>query len=314
MRVFMYDNDEDNFKGMRPEIECVYVDSAEPNPLVADPHDPSSYYTQFAKKYPHNPYIRLLRSYGPEYLLQDPQPGNGITEAMTQKLLRVAARSPGEQKVVFFDWDGTLIVTEGMIPLAEKEVGMDVIEGQLAFVMGGPKRLALFRRFFRLLHEMSVDMYILTNNQMFLEPKLQKIFYNYVERLTPYIPRSNVFGSVVVLHSREASNKALYLSYRQERWNKEKIIPDAAFDASERVLCDGLRGMRGGEIMVQAFLTRPAKTVQAVVDKDATVGDLKKKIGARGGVFYYGDRKMGSKELIRDVAEQASPLFVVKKK
>jgi len=314
MRIFMYDNDRDNFRGMEPEVECVYVDSTTPNPLVTDPGDPYGYYEGFARKYPRNAYIRFIRSRGepPELCLQEPQPGNGITEAMMDSLLRIAARDPATQKIVFFDWDGTLIVTEGMNPFSVDAVGRGVIEGQLAFLMGGPERLKRIRQFFRLLHRLSVDIYILTNNQMFLG-NLKEVFYRYIDVLTPYIPRDNIYGSVRVVHTSRRSNKALYLSHREKIWKREKTIPASSFRVSGSILRDHLGALRSDEIMVQAFRERPAMSVQTVLDRDGTINDLKKKSGVRG-VYYFEGRRMDGNERIRDVTKHASPVFVVKKK
>ena len=102
----------------------------------------------------------LYRGYEEESL-----PSKGLTISHVKELRKWCRDHPHQPKVVFFDWDKTLTVLEGFLPMKLKQDDFKkYICAHAEYLFGGKTRMDRIKRMFAFLERHGVQVYILTNN------------------------------------------------------------------------------------------------------------------------------------------------------
>jgi hypothetical protein len=221
IKIRFYDNDIEKFIGIHmtfsgaggggPEIETIAVDEKEPNPIIkaaieADPaynrdvvellpHQKKLYsmwYLQHVTPIQFNILNPLFQH--PDYSVEAFRPNCGITNQQIYELMMWCVEFKKSQKIVFFDWDRTLSVVEGFMPIPRRSPGYDWATEELrvtylTYILGGSGRFERLSRLFNFLHDMQVGVFILTNNGQAMpgDPR-RSIFLDYIHYIDPLFP------------------------------------------------------------------------------------------------------------------------------
>jgi hypothetical protein len=159
-----YDDDKTNFIGNNYEnIECILIDPNKPNILIKKKKfHPQVYFYEYIKK---NPYdlelIKLAMEH--HYITYDEIPPNNGLEIEHMKALQYwCLKNKKKKKIVFFDWDKTLSVTNGFLAL--KKYSKKQLKEYLLYILGGKERFQKLQDLFYFLNKNNIVIYILTNN------------------------------------------------------------------------------------------------------------------------------------------------------
>lgn len=102
----------------------------------------------------------------PDYSVEAFRPNCGITNQQIYELMMWCVEFKKSQKIVFFDWDRTLSVVEGFMPIPRRTPGYDWATEELrvtylTYILGGAGRFEKLCRLFKFLHDMQVGVFIL---------------------------------------------------------------------------------------------------------------------------------------------------------
>ena len=208
-----YDNDEQNFEGLPfihlnlfdgipLSIECIKVDDTTLHPLVEK--DAKRVYQRIDGRTLLPPSLHQLRTmyiynyfknkikkgitHVDKKLLQtlsdhDFLPSKGITDEQIMDLKRWCWKHRRVPKVVFFDWDKTLSVTDGFNTL--HNASPDLVCAQTEYILGGKQRMKKLTEMMEFLEKHHVHIYILTNNTSLLHKKDIPVFTAIVRCIYP---------------------------------------------------------------------------------------------------------------------------------
>jgi len=168
-----FDNDIDHiakFQLALPRIESIRVNDAIPNKrLGADNYEKYLHLTERTKVYcghsdfEKNTYAKASCEYG-ECIM----PCEGINDVLISNIIETYKSFSGD-KYIFFDWDRTLSVVEGILsPPSGKsfdnyKINMDDI---LLYLIGNQERINKLKNMYKELKEAKTQIYIITNNNM----------------------------------------------------------------------------------------------------------------------------------------------------
>jgi len=162
-----YDNQEDiisQFQFALKYVESILVDNNN-NKYILNGMPHTEYINNFLEKYPDNMYAKYLKE-----LKCINYSRIGFSKKDVKNIKIWCKNKIDNNKIVIFDWDGTLSVVEG-IYLAQtfiqyEELGYKNISNKdiAMYCCGGIKRLNILKRMFNYLHKHNVVVYILTNN------------------------------------------------------------------------------------------------------------------------------------------------------
>ena len=249
IKIRFYDNDVEKFKGIQISfgrdkptyIETIAVDELEPNPLIKavverDPRyqrdnrslaglstaSKTSYFDKYSEMYPREFLILsplFLNRYGQpivDYIRERERPNRGMTDEQMDELVQWCAKNRGVQKIVFFDWDRTLSVVEGFLPLPRANPGMPWSTEQLRmsyvkYILGGEERVQKLVKLFKFLNSMNVGVFILTNNGIARnsDPAQRQIFLDFIHYIDPLFQDDHLLCSADVASTTQKSNKVL---------------------------------------------------------------------------------------------------------
>jgi hypothetical protein len=114
---------------------------------------------------------------------------SGIQQVHIDEANQWLGETTGLRRAAIFDWDRTISMTEGIIPLYDKS--QFSYEDWLAYLCGGDSRMEMLRSFMRSLYINNVEIIILTNNGSCGDPTNPEgaaIFKNLVNTLLQGIP------------------------------------------------------------------------------------------------------------------------------
>ena len=259
MKIRFYDNEVSNFQGMTdsfPEMETIHVDHDIPNDMIKQ--DLQEYENLTHKKINGNqaldPIVKVM--YKKNYLenltdttrkdillsvFEHPKlnflsneiklPCNGITNNQIKELKKWCKDFKSETKIVFFDWDRTISIVEGMValkgnPFIKPDLSEDQIKEYIIYILGGMKRFETIKKLFEFLHKMQVHVYILTANPSPI--RFPQSFMGMIKMIDPYLPQENIYCSAatIMLPSQifVKSKKAKQLQSKKKSWYKDTDI------------------------------------------------------------------------------------------
>lgn len=250
IKIRFYDNDIEKFIGIHmtfsgagggPEIETIAVDEKDPNPIIkaaieADP----AYNRDVVELLPHQKkiysmyYLQSVTTiqfdllsplfYHSDYSDEIYRPNCGITNQQIYELMMWCVEFKKSQKIVFFDWDRTLSVVEGFMPIPRRTPGYDWATEELrvtylTYILGGAGRFEKLCRLFKFLHDMQVGVFILTNNGQALpgDPR-RSIFLDFIHYIDPLFPDDHLICSRDLQPTVQKSNKVLKLQGTRPIW------------------------------------------------------------------------------------------------
>jgi hypothetical protein len=191
--IRFYDNQKDiihQFKHNLKLVDSIQV-SNNSNQDIMNGNNKNYLYTQkFLKKHPNNSFAQYLFS------IKNRENSASIGFSYNDALeLSRWANLPIHNKVVIFDWDGTLSVIEGiLLPRTKEETNtheMNKItyEDIATYYCGGKYRFTWLRDLFIYLHKKHVSVYILTNNPIAcnVEKEGRKHFFRVIKEIIPQI-------------------------------------------------------------------------------------------------------------------------------
>jgi len=206
--IRFYDNFDEmikHFNKSHQHIESILV-SNNPNKEIMKGKTISSYYTkQFLKYYPENKFAQYLSA------INNKEIGTtiGFSRNDAVNLSKWVLTPEPKNKIVIFDWDGTLSVIEGLILPHTKSATLEMFKDgityqEIALYYAGTKlRLEGLQNMFRFLHEKNVEVFVLTNNPVAAcdwkklnDPWIRDFsrhnFYNVVKQFIPQIKLENI--------------------------------------------------------------------------------------------------------------------------
>jgi hypothetical protein len=223
MKIRFYDNDSGNFDGMKKyhNMELILVDDTTPNELIVRMSD-----RHFIKYYDSIDNIKQKRKLKELYELfpdlfergidkynKTLEVSNGMTIDQVKELIAWSWNNRYDTCVVFFDWDRTLTIKEGIyLGYMPKHLK----EEYLIYLFGGLKRYRLFKKLFRFFRYLGIKYYILTNNMGAI--KNFKEFFNYIKFLDPHFTEDQMFASNLEKDTKDQSRKKIYLRKHQKIW------------------------------------------------------------------------------------------------
>jgi hypothetical protein len=205
---YFFDDDEWNVYNV--QRHCRYVKSVLIDKICVP-------YESFQQGFNGNTYFKLMDQIRPFKTIT-----TGFTEV--EPLLTWAQKTGNIHKAVFFDWDHTLSVMEGILPFNPVNYGATYRE-MAEYYVGGVERFVLLRQMFETLTALGMPVYILTNNPICtsdhpVQPldrynihpfhpfppfplpytqstpvKESELFYCMVKELFPNIPRGHLLGA-----------------------------------------------------------------------------------------------------------------------
>ena len=164
IKIRFYDNDKSNFIGFSPKkMECILIDNHKENILIyKKKYYPELYYYEYIKKYSsEHEFIRLSIHHN-NIIYNEKPPHKGIEKKHIDELNQWVLENKKKEKYIFFDWDGTITVTEGFSyfnNLSKKQ-----LQEYLYYLVGGKERFQDLELLFSSLEKNNVNIYILTNN------------------------------------------------------------------------------------------------------------------------------------------------------
>jgi len=221
------DNSDTNCVGMsKIGVKCIVIDDTEPNPRSGYPYNSyfDNYYSQLNQQ--EKKIIERIHHKYPLYGVfseRDTIISNGLTTKDIMGLLNRCFRHLKQNKsiVLFFDWDLTLTIREGihLLRLTPSER-----YEYMKYVFGGQQRLTMISKLFELLKNIGVQVYILTNNTGAIQNPY--IFLSYVQVIDPSFKQSHIMASGKTRSNinQGQSNKKVYLRQTQSIWKKPSSL------------------------------------------------------------------------------------------
>ena len=254
MLIRFYDNDENNFKGvslinkeLNIYIEIILINDNIPNLLIENIIkeyeiknniiiDSNTKLQSPLNEYYYLNYIEKLKKFSirlsnfndifshsnlSNLKYESKLPNNGISFIQMIDLKKWS--NENGEKIVFFDWDRTLTVVEGFIPLKDNKLispplSENSILEYVIYIFGGIKRFTKIKKLFNYLHKMNVNIYILTNNSIGIKNK--EGFYKIVQYIDPLLSIDNIFSTINTNSTRLLSNKMIFLFENIILWKK----------------------------------------------------------------------------------------------
>ncbi len=177
-----------------------------------------------------NEFINIYAKYVYKFMGEHIMPCVGITDDHINNIIEWSYNN-NVDKYIFFDWDRTITVVEGIIipklPSTYSTYGID-IEDVLNYLLGGNERKENLKNMFNILGNNNVKIYIITNNDSALKindnKKSKRInFINLIKQLIPTFTDNNLICSfnhkTVNLSGKLKSNKAKALNQNRHRDN-----------------------------------------------------------------------------------------------
>ena len=205
--IRFYDDDRTNFIGNNyKNMECILIDTNKPNILIKKKNfHPQLYFYEYIKK---NPYdlelIKLAIEYHDLTHNEIPQ-NNGIEKKHIEDLKDWCMENKKKKKVVFFDWDRTLSVTNGFLAL--KKYSKKQLQEYLIYILGGKERFQKLQDLFSFLHKKNVVIYILTNNSTAVKHK--KTFLDMIKLIDKKFISSHLLYGLKYNHKMDKNGKIM---------------------------------------------------------------------------------------------------------
>ena len=164
-KILFFDNEPYNLINMTPIADLIFIDDI--NPLQDPSETPTgnmyfSYTNSFFRQ--KNTYARILTR---SDMGENHMPTTGIIQPHIDVLEKwIKDKDNYEPLFAVFDWDRTIIATEGMIFLTEDQCKLykTSIDHIFEYAMGGRDRIVLLHNMFRMLHDKGIHVFIVTNN------------------------------------------------------------------------------------------------------------------------------------------------------
>jgi hypothetical protein len=193
MMIRFYDNDASNFLGKEKlNVDCIYVDDKKKNDLLihsnekGKENDYLSIYKKTKSYLNLKNFNDLVKFYISSFKTKDKQilepVTRGITSSQIKNLINWSSTKTNKQKYVFFDWDQTISVQNGLFYIQHDYM----IQEYLSYLVGGKKRLLVLKNLFKTLHKNNCKVYILTNNDT-SNKKISNKKFNYFIKLIHYL-------------------------------------------------------------------------------------------------------------------------------
>jgi hypothetical protein len=196
-KILFFDNEPYNLINMTPIADLIFID--EINPLQ-DPYETPTgnvyfSYTNFFFRQK-NTYARILKRYneGEHHMPTTGiiQPHIDVLEKWIDDKDKDQEHPNGVKNPLFavFDWDRTIIATEGMWFLTEDECKLykTSTDHIFEYAMGGRVRITLLQDMFRMLHDKGIHVFIVTNNpsadqvrDLFLETIRRFLYSDFID-------------------------------------------------------------------------------------------------------------------------------------
>jgi hypothetical protein len=191
--VRFYDNDINNFIGLKDKIDCIEVSNDLYDPILSNTiikkyleelkksHKTSHnfYYDEYIKKYPREKkHLDALNiaNYGLYSI-----PNQGITDEQLKELTKWSRMNKNNGGIVFFDWDKTITIMDGFrllsddffnyLHIHDNKKRKQIAISYMKYLLGGSKRFLKFKNLFKNLFKNNITFYIITNNDA--------VFYKY---------------------------------------------------------------------------------------------------------------------------------------
>jgi hypothetical protein len=191
--IRFYDNQPDiiqQFKNNLKLVNSIQVSNKSNQDIMNGNNKNYLYTPNFLKKNPNNSFARYL------YSIKNRENSSTIGFSYNDAIeLSRWANLPIHNKVVIFDWDGTLSVIEGvLLPRTKEEtkkyeMNKITYEDIAIYYCGGKYRFNWLRDLFIYLYKKNVSVYILTNNPIAcnVEKEGRKHFFHVIKEIIPQI-------------------------------------------------------------------------------------------------------------------------------
>jgi hypothetical protein len=206
--IRFYDNQMDiinQFNRSKKYVSAIQVSNNDNVEVLNGNYNYSLYTDIFLKLHPNNKYALYLKNNN----YKETGSNIGFTYSDIDDLIEWSKRRDIVNKVVIFDWDGTLSVTEGIVIASTNEVEEEhktygITSFDIAMYYAGTmNRLNELKRMFNILHKKNVKVYILTNNPIAtcnwtkyqkygIGPQSRINFFKVVKEFIPQIKEDNI--------------------------------------------------------------------------------------------------------------------------
>jgi len=206
--IRFYDNQDnmiEQFKKSKKFVKAIKVSSNPNMEVLMGNHNSKLYTSIFLKMYPTNKYAAYLNQNG----FKEIATNIGVSYSDITDLIDWSNNKFIKKKVVIFDWDGTLSVTEGIVIPSTKEYEQELLNYGITnyeialYYAGSINRLNKLKEMFKHLYKKNVQVYILTNNptascnwekniQYGIGPQSRINFFKLVKEFIPQIKEENI--------------------------------------------------------------------------------------------------------------------------
>jgi hypothetical protein len=202
-----YDNDENHIRSFQhsfPRIESILIDDTIPNErlLVSNSIEylakdgvlrPMIYPASFLSE--NNNYAKYIGGDGGETIM----PCRGITIEMIKNIERTY-QLPAENKFIFFDWDRTISVVEGILcPKKDKRFNQYNFKYNeiIKYLIGSEERINSLKSMYQTLISNNTKVFIVTNNKMASEQEdvNRSEFLKLIQEIFPNFPDKHLIAS-----------------------------------------------------------------------------------------------------------------------
>jgi hypothetical protein len=163
-------------------------------------------------------------------------PSRGITEEQMEELILWCTQFKQHQKIIFFDWDRTISVLEGMFALQESSFSKKQRIAYIKYVLGGRERFVRLRNLFRILHRMQVHIYILSNNYGLIDPNKRPHLVKLFQLIDPKLIDDRIIATRGFSPNLPLkSNKTVALQTLKPIWSKIQDIQIDQFPSLQQI-------------------------------------------------------------------------------
>jgi hypothetical protein len=134
-------------------------------------------------------------------------PSNGIDLEQIQELKEWCKKNKKQEKIVFFDWDRTISITDGFFYL--HNTTKKQLKQYLKYILGGKERFKELQVLFKYLHKKKVNVYILTNNSTAENKNSRNFFLKLVSLMDPKFKLNNLLNSLKYLYTFNEKGKII---------------------------------------------------------------------------------------------------------
>lgn len=207
--IRFYDNDKNNFIGNPSnKIECILIDDKQKNILLRNKsYNPYLYFQNYMHKYPYENELMKMFSLDDSIFCEINPPSNGINLEKIQELKEWCKKNKKQEKIIFFDWDRTISVTDGFFYLHKNTKNQ--LKQYLKYILGGEERFKELQVLFKYLHKNKVNVYILTNNSTAENKNSIKFFLKLVHLIYPKFKSNNLLYGLKYLYTLNEKGKII---------------------------------------------------------------------------------------------------------